>query len=356
MKTTAAILVTCGQPLELVDLEIPPLKPGQVLVELDYSGVCHTQVGEWLGWRGPDAYLPHALGHEGCGRVVEVGSGVTRCRPGDAVLLSWLKAGGLDVPGTVYRWGERAVNAGGVTTFSRHSVVSENRVSPYPARLSPRVAALVGCAVATGFGAVVNTARVERGQSVVVFGVGGIGLCAVAAASAAGASPIAAVDTRPSRLDVARQLGATQLIDVTRGDVATRLRELSPAGWDVAVEATGQPAVMATALSCVRPRGGRAVVIGNAKFGETVTIDPREFNQGKQLLGTWGGDTQPDRDFPKYCDWIQQGLAPVEALLDREYSLEQINEALADLHAGRVTRPLIRLGPVSRNSGRERSR
>lgn len=341
MKTLAAVLIECGRPLELVDLEIPKLKPGQVLVEMVYSGVCHTQVGEWLGWRGPDPFLPHGLGHEGSGRVVEAGEGVTRCQAGDLVILSWIKARGQDIPGTTYRWGPRTVNAGGVTTFARHVVVSENRVSLLPAALGLRPAALVGCAVATGFGAVLHAAKVERHQSVVVFGVGGIGLCAVAAAAAQGANPIAAVDQRISRLEIATQLGATDMVDASKGEALSQLKQRCPGGWDVAIEATGQPQIMQLALAIVRPRGGRAVVIGNARFGESLLLDPREFNQGKQLLGTWGGDTEPDRDFPVYCDWIARRVAPVELLLDREYQLAQVNEALADLHHGRCTRPLI---------------
>jgi S-(hydroxymethyl)glutathione dehydrogenase/alcohol dehydrogenase len=220
-------------------------------------------------------------------------------------------------------------------------VVSENRVSALPAGLSPRTAALVGCAAATGFGAIVNTANVQPGQDVVVFGAGGIGLCAVAAAAARRANRIAAVDIRPQRLEIARRLGATHPIDASNNNPLTVLKELCPGGWDVAIEATGQPAVMQSALTSVRPRGGCAVVIGNARFGESLTLDPREFNQGKRLLGTWGGDTIPDRDFPLYCDWIARGITPVDLLIDRVYPLQQINDALNDLHAGRCTRPLI---------------
>jgi S-(hydroxymethyl)glutathione dehydrogenase / alcohol dehydrogenase len=343
MKTLAAVLVEPGRPLELADLEIPALQPGQIFVEILYSGVCHTQVGEWLGWRGPDRFLPHCLGHEGCGRVLEIGSGVSRCQPGDEVILSWIKASGQDVPGSVYRWGDRNVNAGGVTTFSHHAVVSENRVSLLPPGLSHRAAALMGCAVATGFGAVVNTAAHQSGQTVVVFGVGGIGLCAVAAAAVQGASRIAAVDQRMQRLEIAQRLGATHIVDASTSEPVSVLKGLCPGGWDIAIEATGRPSVMQNALSVVRPRGGSAVIVGNAKFGESLTLDPLEFNQGKRLLGTWGGDTVPDRDFPKFSAWISAGLASVELLLDREYGLAETTAALDDLHSGRCTRPLINM-------------
>src|SRR5436305_2976507 len=190
MKTTAAVLVELGKPLELADLEVPALRPGQALVEVAYSGVCHTQVGEARGHRGEDKFLPHCLGHEGSGTVREVGPGVAKVKPGDRVILSWIKGSGADVPGTVYGWNGRPVNAGGITTFATYSVISENRLTPAPDGMSMRLAALVGCAVPTGAGVIFNTAQPRPGQSVVVFGAGGIGSCAVAAAALAGATPV----------------------------------------------------------------------------------------------------------------------------------------------------------------------
>ena len=141
MKTTAAVLVELGKPLELADLEVPVLKPGRCLVEVTYSGVCHTQVGEARGHRGEDKFLPHGLGHEGSGIVREVGPGVTKVKPGDKVILSWIKGSGADVPGTVYDWNGRKVNAGGITTFATHSVISENRLTLVPEGMSMRLAA-----------------------------------------------------------------------------------------------------------------------------------------------------------------------------------------------------------------------
>src|SRR5262249_39198453 len=132
MKTVAAVLVETSQPLVLADLEIPALRPGQVLVEIAYSGVCHTQVLEWRGYRGEDRYLPHCLGHEGSGIVRDVGPGIAKVKPGDRVILSWIKGSGADVPGSIYRWNGRTVNAGAITTFSRYAVISENRLVVLP--------------------------------------------------------------------------------------------------------------------------------------------------------------------------------------------------------------------------------
>jgi S-(hydroxymethyl)glutathione dehydrogenase/alcohol dehydrogenase len=337
-------LVECGRPLELADLDIPALRTGQVLVDVAFCGVCHTQILEARGHRGHDPYLPHCLGHEGSGTVRECGPGVTKVKPGDRVILSWIKGSGADVPGCVYGWNGRSVNAGGITTFATHSVISENRLTVIPDGMDMRLAALVGCAVPTGTGVVFNTAQPRPGQSLVVFGAGGIGSCAVAAAALAGCVPVIAVDVNGDKLALAKQLGATHIINAKTGDPVQQIRELCPGGADFAIEATGQPAVMRQALACVRPQGGSAVVVGNAKHGQTLEFDPRELNQGKRLLGTWGGDNTPDRDFPRYCKLLAAGKLNLEPLLSRRYRLSEINTALDDLERGFCARPVIEIG------------
>lgn len=343
MKTLAAVLVETGRPLELVDLGLPSLKSGQLIVEVEYSGVCHTQLLEARGYRGHDAYLPHCLGHEASGTVVEAGPDVQKCRAGDRVILSWMQGDGANVPGTVYDWSGQSVNAGGVTTFQRLAVVSENRLVPLPQDVGGVEGALMGCAVPTGFGAVCNAGAATPGQSVAVFGLGGIGCSALAAAHTLDAAPLVAVDVNPARLELADQFGASVTINAAEQEVEAVIKELCPGGVDLAIEATGRPAVMQQALSCVRSRGGTVVVVGNARFGETMQIDPRELNQGKRLVGTWGGDNQPDRDFPRYCQMLADGRLDLGPLVPKTYALSEINAALDDLEAGLVPRPLIKL-------------
>lgn len=346
MKTLAAVLVEIGRPLELADLEIPHLAPGQVLVEIAFSGVCGTQLGEVRGMRGPDAYLPHCLGHEAGGTVVDVGPAVTKVRVGDRVILSWMKGSGRDVPGTTYRWNGRTVNAGGVTTFARHAVVAENRLTPLPQAFPLREAALLGCAAPTGLGAVFNTAAAQPGASFVVFGVGGIGLCAIAAARIAGLGPIVAIDPSPDRLRAAEQMGATKTLnpgEPAGGDIAGALKQLVAGGFDYAIEASGVPQVMTQALDAVRPRGGTAVLVGNAPHGRKLELDPKQFNLGKRLLGTWGGDNVPDRDFPRYCEMVSDGRLSLAPLLQNEYPLAEVNRALDDLGRGAAVRPILNM-------------
>jgi len=344
MKTTAAILVEANRPLEIVDLDVPALKPGQAIVEMSHTGVCHTQLLEVRGHRGDDPYLPHCLGHEGSGVVRDIGADVTRVATGDAVVCSWIKGEGCNTPGSVYQWGGHDVNAGGITTFQRFAVISENRLTKMPDGVSMRDAAMIGCAVPTGVGAVLNTAAAQQGESIAVFGCGGVGLCAIAGAVIAGCSPVIAVDLLPDKLALATQMGATHTVDASTGNVIDAVHAACDGRLDIAIEATGVPAVMAQTLEAVRMQGGRAVVIGNAKHGQTLSFDPKQLNMGKRLLGTWGGDCLPPRDVPRFGRFIADGRLNLAPLIGRTYALEQINTALDDLEAGSVARPMVCLG------------
>lgn len=341
MKTIAAVLVQPGKPLVLTELEIPSLKPGQALVEIQYSGVCHTQVLECRGYRGEDRYLPHCLGHEGTGIIRDIGRGVTKVKVGNPVILSWIKGSGADVPGTVYKWDERDVNAGAITTFSRYSIISENRLTVMPDGLSMKDAVLLGCAVPTGVGAVFNTARAGQGQSIAIFGVGGVGLCAVNGSAIAGCQPIIAVDILESRLKLAKEMGATHCVHADEVDPVEEINRICACGVDFSIEASGRPEVMLQALYSVHRQGGVAIIIGNAMHGERVNLDPGQLNLGKQLRGTWGGDTCPDRDFPSYCQLISSGKLDAGRLTGKTYCLIEINDAINDLESGKVIRPLV---------------
>jgi S-(hydroxymethyl)glutathione dehydrogenase / alcohol dehydrogenase len=341
MKTTAALLVQTGAPLVLAEIDIPALKPGQVLVEIAYSGACGTQVMEWRGDKGEDKWVPHCLGHEGTGTVLETGSAVSKVKPGDKVVLSWIKGSGIEAGGAVYAWGEKKVNAGGVTTFQRHAVVSENRLTLLPAGLPIDVAVLLGCAAPTGMGAVYNVLKAQPGDSVAVFGTGGVGLHALMAAALIGAMPVIAIDPNPTRRALAPLYGATHVIDPTGVDVLAEIKKIVPQGVDIAVESSGVPAAMEQAVNATRQQGGRAVVIGNARHGATLSLNPSVFNQGKSLMGTWGGDSVPDRDYGRFARLLSAGRFPVRDLLSKPYALEQADQALQDLASGKIGRPLI---------------
>jgi S-(hydroxymethyl)glutathione dehydrogenase/alcohol dehydrogenase len=168
-----------------------------------------------------------------------------------------------------------------------------------------------------------------------------VGLCAVNAAAVSGCHPIIAVDILVDKLTSARSVGASHLVDASNGDPVDKILSICPGGVDIAIEATGIPEVMVQALHCVRNQGGKAVVIGNAPHGERIPLDPRELNNGKQLLGTWGGDSFPDRDYLTYAGLIHAGKLNIEPLISRSYPLNEVNQAIEDLEAGVVARPMI---------------
>jgi S-(hydroxymethyl)glutathione dehydrogenase/alcohol dehydrogenase len=344
VQTEAAILAELNQPLRHATLTLPDLKPGQVLVEVAYSGVCHSQLHEVRGRRGPDRFLPHTLGHEGSGTVLEVGEGVMKVRPGDRVVLTWIKGQGAEVPSTVYREGSTAINSGAISTFMRHAVTSENRL----VRLGPEMplgeAALLGCAVPTGAGIVFNAAKMNRGASVAVFGVGGIGSSALLAARMLDASPLIAVDVVDAKLAEAVRLGATHAVNSRQHEPLSAILELTRGkGVDYAFEAAGRRETMEAAFRAVRNQGGLCVLAGNLPHGEQITIDPFDLIRGKRIVGTWGGETQPDTDIPRFVGWFREGRLPLAELITREYRLEEINEALADMEQGRLTRALVKM-------------
>jgi S-(hydroxymethyl)glutathione dehydrogenase/alcohol dehydrogenase len=344
VQTEAAILVELNQPLRQATLTLPALRPGQVLVEVAYSGVCHSQLHEVRGRRGPDRFLPHTLGHEGSGTVLEVGEGVAKVRPGDRVVLTWIKGRGADIPSTAYREGSTTINSGAVSTFMRRTITCENRLVPLAPDMPLCEAALLGCAVPTGAGVVVNAAKMNRNASVAVFGVGGIGLSALLAARMLDAQPLIAVDVVDSKLAEAVRLGATHAINSRQREPLTAILELTGGkGVDYAIEAAGRRETMETAFRAVRNQGGLCVLAGNLPHGERIALDPVDLIRGKRIVGTWGGETQPDDDIPRYVEWFRAGHLPLAELITREYRLEEINDALIDLEQGQVTRALVKM-------------
>lgn len=338
MQTTAAILADIDS-LVIDEITLPPLKPGQVLVQIHYSGVCHTQLLEARGRRGQDLYLPHCLGHEGSGTVLEIGEKVDKVKPGDHAILSWIKGSGANVAGSLFNWKGTKVHAGAITTFSRHSIISENRLTLLPKEFPLKDAALLGCAIPTGLGVIFNTARPQPGQSLAVFGCGGIGLCAIKGAAISGCVPIIAIDIKPTKLIAAKLMGATHIIDASKEDPVEAIQKITT--LDFAIEASGNPTAMNQALKAVRSQGGAAVIIGNAPYGQHVTFDPKELNQGKKILGTWGGDNIPDLHYPRYCNLMRYGQLDPAPLMGKTYALSAIEQALTDLEQGHVIRPMI---------------
>jgi S-(hydroxymethyl)glutathione dehydrogenase/alcohol dehydrogenase len=306
------------------------------------SGICRAQYNEMIGLKGPDKFLPHLLGHEASAIVVKSGPGVKKVKKGDYVILSWIKGKGLDGINSQYCCEGQAINAGGVTTFGEHSVVSENRVTKIPKKIPPDVAAIIGCAVLTGAGIVDNTLKVKRGSSLAVFGAGGVGLCAIMAAKRVGCRHIIAVDVVDKKLTFAQELGATESINSAQGNVIEKIKSIAPAGLDYAIDASGNKLAMETAFAALHEKG-TLVIAGNLSKDEKISIHPFELIKGKKILGTWGGEAFPDRDIPRYIKAYLQGSLPLGKLITNRFSLGEINQAFEVLKGGEAGRIVIEI-------------
>jgi len=342
MKTRAAILWQSHKPLIIDDVEIPALKRGQVLVKVLYSGICRAQYNEMIALKGPDKFLPHLLGHEASGFVVDAGGGVTKVKKDDYVCLSWIKSKGLDALNSQYKWGKRIVNAGAVTTFSDYTVVSENRVVKISKIFPPDISAIVGCAIATGCGIINNTLHAVRKSSVAVFGVGGVGLSVIMGAKRRGCSTIIAIDIADTKLKFARRMGATHLINASKVSVLEAIRLIVPQGADYAVDASGNKTAMENAFACIKT-SGVCVIAGNLGLDEKIQLHPFDLIKGKRIVGTWGGETNPDKDIPAYLEAFFQGLLPIDRMITHRFDLEDINKAFKVLVNGEAGRIILRM-------------
>jgi S-(hydroxymethyl)glutathione dehydrogenase/alcohol dehydrogenase len=341
MKMKAAILEKLQAPLVLDDIEVPELDCGQVLVEIHRTGICGAQLGEIEGRKGADKFLPHLLGHEGGGVVQKVGPGVTHVKEGDHVVLHWRRGAGIHARTPKYKWGDRIVNSGWVTTFNECAVVSENRVTPIPKDVPFDVAALMGCAVTTALGLINNLAHLKIGQSLAVFGCGGVGLNVVQGAAMVSADPIIAIDIYDHKLDLAVEFGATHRINSTRADVREEVRKiLGAAGVDVCVENTGLVRLIETAYELTAPQG-KTILVGVPKHDEDITIHSLPLHFGKVLTGCEGGSTDPAVDIPRYIKLYQRGKLNLNRLITHRYRFHDINLALDQVRAGEVGRCVL---------------
>ncbi len=336
MKFKAAVLIEQNKPLETIEIEIPKLSFGQVLVKLHCSGVCGSQIGEIKGVKGPDKYLPHLLGHEGAATVLECGEGVKTLAPDNKVVLHWRPGEGLQGEPPLYFSPDLGkINAGWVTSFNEYAVISENRLTPIDSDIDNVSAAMLGCAALTGIGVVNNNAKVKIGESVLILGAGGIGLNMVQAAKMAGAYPIIAVDIFQNRIELAKELGATHAImgndlEHVKEEVKKICGEV-----DVAIDNTGCPKVIEAAYS-ISSKCGRIILVGVPAKNQNASIYTLPLHFGKILTGSHGGEANPAEDIPRYTKLLKAELLDFSKLIAQHYPLEDINSAINDMESGKV--------------------
>ena len=345
-KTLAAILVEQRKDLVVCEISLPrTLGVGQVLVELYYSGICGSQIGEIDGVKGPDKWLPHLLGHEASGKVLAVGPGVKHVKPRQLVVAHWRPGKGIEADTPEYSLNGAAVNAGLVTTFNRHAIISENRLTPIPAETDLKTAALYGCAITTGLGTIENEANIRFGDRVVIFGAGGIGLNLIQGAVFAGAAQVVAVDLYDNRLALARQLGASDVINGTTTDVFQAIdQSLAGESADIFIDNTGQPEVIAKGYQIINSTG-RVVLVGVPKNGAKTPLETLDLHFGKSITGTAGGRSQPDQDIYRYMRLFESKGISLDPLVTEVAPLQRVNQLIAQMRSGETAgRCLIDLG------------
>ena len=367
MKSRAAVAFEAAQPLQIVELDVAPPRKGEVLIRITHTGVCHTDAFTLSG-EDPEGVFPAVLGHEGAGIVVECGEGVRSVQPGDHVIplytaecgqCLFCKSGktnlcvavratqgkGLMPDGTTrfsYQ-GQPIHHYMGCSTFSEYTVVAEVSLAKVNPQANPEQVCLLGCGVTTGLGAVKNTAKVQPGDSVAVFGLGGIGLAVVQGARLAGAGRIIAVDTNPDKFALARTFGATDCVNPKDHDQPIQQVIVEMTGWGVdhSFECIGNVKVMRAALECAHRGWGQSVIIGVAGSGQEISTRPFQLVTGRRWLGTAFGGVKGRSELPGMVEDAMSGRIQLAPFVTHTMGLTEINRAFELMHAGESIRSVV---------------
>ncbi len=367
MKVKAAVAFAANKPLSMETVELAPPQPGEVLVEIKATGVCHTDAYTLSG-ADPEGLFPTILGHEGAGVVVEVGEGVKSVKPGDHVIPLYIPEcrqcayclsfktnlcqairgtqGKGVMPNGTSRFsldGKSLYHYMGTSTFANYTVLPEISVAKIREDAPFDKVCLIGCGVTTGLGAVVNTAKVEPGANVVVFGLGGIGLNVIQGAKMVGASKIVGVDINPSKRALAEHYGMTHFVNPKEieGDLVAYLVELTDGGADYSFECIGNVQVMRQALECCHKGWGVSTIVGVAGAGEEISTRPFQLVTGRVWKGTAFGGAKGRTDVPKIVDWYMEGKIDIDSLVTHTMGIDQINDAFDLMHQGKSIRSVI---------------
>ena len=333
----AAVLEKLNYPLAIREVFPTQLLPGQVYVKVLASGLCGAQLHEIRGHRGNEKFLPHLMGHEGCGIVKEVGPGVTTVQEGDKVVMHWRPGSGIESEFPKYHLGEKIISSGKCTTLSEFSIVSENRLTKVPHDTPTVLAAMLGCSLTTALGIIDNECNLKFGESVAIIGCGGVGLNLIQAAKMKNAYPVYGVDINDKMFDLTHQIGV---------DIFTCDLEFIPEKVDVILDTTGVPEVISKAFDKLAP-SGRLIMVGQPAPGTDLNIfNPLSMfdGQGKSIRASQGGGTKPDEDIPRYIKLANREMLDFNTLHTDTFALDNINDAFDLLKTGNAGRIIIKIG------------
>jgi S-(hydroxymethyl)glutathione dehydrogenase / alcohol dehydrogenase len=337
----AAILEKINEPLVLGDVELTDLQIGQVLVRVLVSGLCGAQLQEIRGEKGNAKFVPHLLGHEGCGIVEATGPGVTRVKKGDKVILHWRKGEGIESPFPTYVYKGKPFSSGKVTTLSEYTIASENRLTPVSHDTPDELCALLGCGLSTALGTINNDAKIKFGETVLIIGCGGVGINLIQGASLAGAGDIYAVDISEEKRALVEKFNAIYFnIDNNNFNLLDSIKNI-----DCIIDTTGHMDLITAVLPNLSERG-RIIIISQPKLNSSITFTkPSNFflGEGQTISSTQGGKINPSTDFSRFIKLYQSGKLNISNLITHTLSLDEINIAVELLKAGKAGRILIKI-------------
>lgn len=339
----AAILENIRTPLKIIkNIEIPELKYGQVLVKLKYAGICYSQIMEINGKRGRDNYLPHMLGHEGVGKVIKKHKTVKKIKINDWVILTWIKSKGLNAHPISYKWNNRIINAGKVTTFSNYSIVSENRIVKKPKLMSFKDAVLYGCAIPTGAGMIFKETNIGNKDYLSISGLGGIGLISVISAIANNYKNIIVIDIDDKKLKIAEKLGIKNTINPSKDKVVDKVKKITNNKMvKISLDCAGRVESIENSFNIISSKG-KCLFCSHPEHNKKIKIDPFELIKGKKIEGSWGGGIKPDLDFKKINSLLNKIKFNISDFLTSEYKFDEINKAISDFQKRKIIRPIIK--------------
>jgi len=333
----AAVLREINAPLSVEDVELTPLQPGQVLVKVFVSGLCGAQLHEISGHKGNAKFLPHLMGHEGCGIVDEIGVGVTTVKVGDKVVMHWRKSEGIEAPFPKYILDGKEISSGKVTTLSEYSIVSENRLTTVPHDASDFLCALLGCGMTTALGTINNDAKLRFGESILIVGCGGVGLNLIQGAVLASAHPIVAIDINETKANITKSVGATTF--------TTSIESIEQQSFDVIIDTTGNIDAIKSTIPLLAD-AGRYILVGQPKPGESIQIPDGVSlwsQSGKSILVSQGGCTKPQEDIPRYVKMHKAGILNIDSIITHVFELDDVNKAFDVLKAGEAGRIMVKM-------------
>lgn len=341
----AVVLEKLNAPLSVREVKLTNLKVGQVLVKVLVSGLCGSQIQEIRGYKGNERFLPHLMGHEGCGIVEEIGPGVTTVQANDKVVMHWRPGSGIEAPFPEYLLDGKTIRSGKVATLCQYAIVSENRLTTVPKDTPETFCALMGCGLTTAFGVIDHEANLRFGESVAIVGCGGVGLNLIQAAVMHCASPIIAIDNNENKRNRCLNLKADHFINNSEEELSRSIHKYVPEGIDLIIDTTGNSKIYGE-LSRHLSRQGRLILIGQPAPGTSLEIpNAAELFQGlgKMIRFSQGGQTTPEFDIPRYIKLYKSGRINVDNIVSHCFPLERINEAVELLSTGCAGRIMITL-------------